>query len=155
MPKLIDRQGQVLAPDVGLTWLTLTQWREQGAEMAGQRLGLEFQPNEHPETVANDLVQFAALAARFPKFTDGRGMTIAQRLRVRYGWRGPLWAVGDILQDQLFALARVGFDHFALRDDQRVELAQAAFAGQQVRYQGAWDEAQPLWRRADRSGIAS
>ena len=154
MPKLINRQGQVLSPDAGLTWLTLTQWREQGAAMVGQRLGLEFQPDEHPESVAEELAQFAALAARFPKFTDGRGMTIAQRLRVRYGWRGPLWAVGDIMQDQLFALARVGFDHFALRDDQKVELAQAAFADHQVRYQGAWDEAQPLWRRADRLGLA-
>lgn len=154
MPKLINRQGQVLSPDGGLTWLTLTQWQAQGAAMVGQRLGLEFQPDEHPESVVTDLAQFAALAARFPKFTDGRGMTIAQRLRVRYGWRGPLWAVGDILQDQLFALARVGFDHFALRDDQKVELAKAAFADHQVRYQGAWDEVQPLWRRADRLGLA-
>ena len=52
MPKLINRQGQVLSPDVGLIWLTLTQWREQGTTMAGQRLGLEFQPDEHPESVA-------------------------------------------------------------------------------------------------------
>jgi phosphoadenosine phosphosulfate reductase len=116
----------------------------------GQRLGLEFQPNENPETVATDLNHFAALAARFPKFTDGRGLTIAQRLRVRYGWTGPLWAVGDVLQDQIFAMARVGFDHFALREDQNLEATVAALADNPVRYQASWDETQPLWRRVER-----
>jgi phosphoadenosine phosphosulfate reductase len=150
MQKLIDRRGQVLEVDPGLTWLTLAQWQEQGATLSGQRLGLEFQPNENPETVARDLNQFAALAARFPKFTDGRGLTIAQRLRVRFGWNGPLWAVGDVLQDQVFAMARVGFDYFALRDDQNLEATVAALTDDPVRYQASWDETQPLWRRVER-----
>ena len=151
MQKLIDGRGQVLEVDPGLTWLTLAQWQEQGATLSGQRLGLEFQPNENPEAVATDLHHFAALAARFPKFTDGRGLTIAQRLRVRFGWSGPLWAVGDVLQDQIFAMARVGFDHFALREDQNVTAAVTALTADPVRYQASWDETQPLWRRVERS----
>jgi len=151
MQKLINGHGQVLAVDPALTWVTLTQWQEQRAALSGQRLGLEFQPNEHPETVAADLTQFVALAARFPKFTDGRGLTIAQRLRVRYQWTGPLWAVGDVLQDQIFAMARVGFDHFALREDQNLEATVAALIGDRVRYQSSWDETLPLWRRVERS----
>jgi len=150
MQKLIDGRGQVLEVDPGLTWLTLAQWQEQGGTLLGQRLGLEFQPNESPETVATDLNHFAALAARFPKFTDGRGLTIAQRLRVRFGWRGPLWAVGDVLQDQIYAMARVGFDHFALREDQNLEATVAALTDDPVRYQASWDETQPLWRRVER-----
>ena len=150
MQKLIDGRGQVLEVDPGLTWLTLGQWQEQGATLLGQRLGLEFQPNENPDTIAEDLNQFAALAARFPKFTDGRGLTIAQRLRVRYGWTGPLWAVGDVLQDQIFAMARVGFDHFALREDQNLESTVAALTDNPVRYQASWDETLPLWRRVER-----
>lgn len=151
MQKLINHHGQVLAVDPGLTWVTLAQWKEQGAALSGQRLGLEFQPGENPETVAADLMQFVALAARFPKFTDGRGLTIAQRLRARHGWDGPLWAVGDVLQDQIFAMARVGFDHFALRDDQNLEAVVAALTHDPVRYQSAWDENLPLWRRVERS----
>ncbi|NBY16406.1 MAG: DUF934 domain-containing protein [Betaproteobacteria bacterium] len=150
MQKHINRQGQVLAVDPALTWLTLAQWREQAAALSGQRVGLEFQPDENPDTVAADLNQFDALAARFPKFTDGRGLTIAQRLRVRYGWTGPLWAVGDVLQDQIFAMARVGFDHFALRDDQNLEATVTALTADRVRYQASWDETLPLWRRVER-----
>jgi len=155
MQKFINRHGQVLAVDPGLTWVTLAQWQEQRAALSGQRLGLEFQPGENPETVAADLTQFVALAARFPKFTDGRGLTIAQRLRVRYGWGGPLWAVGDVLQDQIFAMARVGFDHFALRDDQNLEAVVAALTHDPVRYQASWDENLPLWRRVERSAPTS
>jgi len=151
MQKHINHQGEVLAVDPALTWVTLAQWREQGDALSGQRLGLEFQPNENPDIVAADLNQFAALAARFPKFTDGRGLTIAQRLRVRYGWTGPLWAVGDVLQDQIFAMARVGFDHFALREDQNLEATVTALTADRVRYQASWDETLPLWRRVERS----
>ena len=166
MPKPINRQGILLAgPDAAaaIEWLTLAQWQARRAEQTASGLatesapvapplGLEFQAGEHPEAVAEDLHHFAALAVRFVRFTDGRGLTTAQRLRARLGWQGPLWAVGDILRDQLFALARVGFDHFALRDDQDAAAAAAALADYAVRYQGAWDEPQPLWRRVARSG---
>lgn len=155
MPKLIDRQGQLVSAPTALSWLTLEQWQAvdaTAARAAGTPIGLEFQPADQPGLVAQDLPRFAALAVRFPKFTDGRGLTIAQRLRHRYGWQGPLWAVGEILRDQLFAYGRVGFDHFALRDDEDLDAARSALHDYAVRYQGAWDEPRPLWRRVERAG---
>ena len=63
----------------------------------------------------------------FPAFTDGRGYSTARLLRQRYGFAGELRAFGDILRDQLFELARCGFDSFVLRDDQDADDALRAF----------------------------
>ena len=41
----------------------------------------------------------------------------AYLLRQRYGYKGEVRAIGDVLRDQLFALKRCGFDAFALRAD--------------------------------------
>ena len=46
------------------------------------------------------------IAVDFPQFTDGRGYSIARLLRERYGYAGELRAIGDVLRDQLFDLAR-------------------------------------------------
>jgi uncharacterized protein (DUF934 family) len=83
----------------------------------------------------------------FPKFNDGRGFSIGRLLRERYGFRGELRAIGDVLRDQLFFLARCGFDAFALRDDQDVDEALGAFADFSEAYQPALDQPVPLFRR--------
>lgn len=45
----------------------------------------------------------------FPSFADGRGFTIARRLRLR-GYRGRLRARGHVLADQYAMARRAGFD---------------------------------------------
>jgi len=90
----------------------------------------------------------------FPVFTDGRGYSIARLLRDRHGWTGELRAVGDVLRDQLFALARCGFDSFALRAGQDVQASLAAFGDFSVRYQSATDEPMPLFRRRSEATAA-
>jgi uncharacterized protein (DUF934 family) len=97
--------------------------------------------------VATDLVNFELVAVHFPKFTDGRGYSTARLLHERLGWQGELRAMGDVLRDQLFLMARCGFDSFALRDDQDPQAALSAFRDFSVRYQSATDEPQPLFRR--------
>jgi len=52
---------------------------------------------ERAEALADDLKRFAVIAVNFPKFADGRGYTLAYRLRVRLGYRGELRAIGDVL----------------------------------------------------------
>jgi uncharacterized protein (DUF934 family) len=83
----------------------------------------------------------------FPTFTDGRGYSTARLLRERYGYRGELRAVGDVLRDQLFYLSRVGFDAFALRQDQDAEGALASLADFSESYQASVERPQPLFRR--------
>jgi uncharacterized protein (DUF934 family) len=56
------------------------------------------------------LGHLALIALNFPKFRDGRAYSQARLLRERYGFRGELRAVGDVLRDQFLFLVRAGFD---------------------------------------------
>jgi uncharacterized protein (DUF934 family) len=87
------------------------------------------------------------IAVNFPQFTDGRGYSIARLLRERYSWRGELRAIGDVLRDQLFYLARCGFDAFMLREGQDAQAALAAFNDFSEGYQASVERPQPLFRR--------
>jgi len=91
----------------------------------------------------------AAVAIKFGKFTDGRACSLAARLR-EAGFTGELHAVGDITQDLIFLLRRVGFTHFDLSGQgvQRVDLdVVRPFGGH---YQGAQDGSLP-WVGSDRA----
>ena len=89
-------------------------------------IGVWLAPDADPEALSADAGKLPLIAVDFPAFTDGRGYSIGRLLRDRYGFKGELRAIGDILRDQLFALAECGFDAFAIRDDRD---AAAALAG--------------------------
>lgn len=110
-------------------------------------LGVLLSPHDDPAMIAADLPRLALVAVTFPSFTDGRGYSIARLLRERHGWRGPLRAVGDVQRDQLFLLARCGFDGFALRDDQDADEALTAFDDFTEVYQAAADRRALFERR--------
>jgi uncharacterized protein (DUF934 family) len=136
-------------PVVGDIIVPLKLWQAQRAALLARagRLGVWLDSAEDPAAIADDLAHFALIAVNFPKFTDGRGYSTARLLRERYGWTGELRAVGDVLRDQLFYMARVGFDAYALRDDQNVDEALKAFRDFSEVYQTAADQPQPLFRR--------
>ncbi len=112
---------------------------------AGEVLRLE--PGDDPAGVADRLGGVARVEVNFPKFTDGRGYSIARLLRERYGYRGELRAVGDVLRDQIFYLSRVGFDGFLLREDQDLEESLGALNDFSEAYQASAERPQPLFRR--------
>jgi uncharacterized protein (DUF934 family) len=112
---------------------------------AGAALRLE--PHEDPAAVAERLGGATRIEVHFPKFTDGRGHSIARLLRERLGYRGELRAVGDVPGDQLHYLARCGFDAFLLRDGEDAEGALAALAGFSEAYQSSVERPLPLFRR--------
>ena len=66
---------------------------------------------------------------------------------VRYGFKGEIRAIGDVLPDQLFLMARCGIDAFALRADKDADKALALFDTFKTPYQAAVDQPQPLFRR--------
>ncbi|MEJ2681896.1 MAG: DUF934 domain-containing protein [Gammaproteobacteria bacterium] len=99
-----------------------------------------------PEILENDLSRLNLIAIDFPIFTDGRGYSLARQWR-EAGFRGELRAIGDILPDQIFYLARCGFDTFALKDGQSPEIALAALHTFSTSYQAAADTPLPLYRR--------
>lgn len=108
--------------------------------------GVWLAPTDDPAALDAHLASVPLVAVRFPKFADGRGYSIAARLR-RRGYRGDLRAIGEVLVDQLFMLKRVGFTSFALRADQSDDDARAALNRYSDAYQAAWDIDLPPYRR--------
>jgi uncharacterized protein (DUF934 family) len=127
----------------------LALWREHRAPLLARpgRLGVWLEGGEDPAAIADDLGLFGVVAIRFPKLTDGRGYSTGRLLRERYGYRGELRAFGDVLRDQLFDLARCGFDAFELREGEDLEAALSAFGDFSETYQASVGQPLPLFRR--------
>ncbi len=111
------------------------------------QVGVRLAPTDELDDVDTDLGALPLVAIEFPKFTDGRGYSLARLLRERLGYRGELRAVGNVLRDQLFYMHRCGFDAFELQPGKSVRDALAAFDEFSVRYQAAADDPRPLFRR--------
>jgi uncharacterized protein (DUF934 family) len=143
----------VVVPD-GKIIVPLLVWQAQREQLVSRlELGVWIGADERPEELKGDLDKFAVIAVNFPKFTDGRGMSIAFNLRRRLGYTGELRAIGDVLRDQLFSMHRVGFDAYAPRPDRQIEDAlKGLFVFSEV-YQASIDQAQPLFRRARRDVV--
>jgi uncharacterized protein (DUF934 family) len=62
------------------------------------------------------LTKLPLIAVYFGSSGEGRGYTQARLLRERHGYKGELRAVGAVRADQIFLLARCGFDAFDLVD---------------------------------------
>ena len=136
-------EGKVIVP--------LSVWESQRASLAGRAgLGVWIGPDERAETLKGELDNFAVVAVDFPKFTDGRGYSIAYNLRKRLGYTGELRAIGDVLRDQLFSMHRVGFDAFATRPDRSIDDALKGLTDFSETYQASVDQDQPLYRRHQR-----
>jgi len=127
----------------------LAFWLERSAELdaRAEPPGVWLKPDDDPAALAGDLHRLTLIAVHFPKFTDGRGYSTAALLRTRYGYRGELRAFGDVGRDQLFYLARCGFDSFRLAEHRDPEAALASFGDFTARYQGSVDDPIPLFRK--------
>jgi uncharacterized protein (DUF934 family) len=136
-------EGKVIVP--------LAVWQAQGAALAGRLdVGVWIAPDERPEVLKGELDRFAVVAVDFPKFTDGRGYSIAYNLRMRLGYTGELRAIGDVLRDQLFQMQRTGFDAFATRQDRNINDALKGLTDFSEVYQTSVDIKSPLYRRQER-----
>jgi uncharacterized protein (DUF934 family) len=127
----------------------LAYWHAHAAALRarGEPIGVWLKPEDDPATLAADVAALPLIAVHFPKFADGRGYSTAVLLRKRLGFTGELLAFGDVGRDQLLYLRRVGFTTFSLPPHRDLEDALAAFDELHVRYQGAVDDALPLFRK--------
>ncbi len=155
--QLIDETWHLLPKDVTLDGLSncddlivpLALWVEHAHALKARDggLGVWLDAGEEIEEIAEHLSNFQVIALNFPAFTDGRHCSTAYLLRSRYGYKGEIRAIGDVLRDQLFALKRCGFDAFALREDKDPLDALKAFEDFSEVYQASSDQPQPLFRR--------
>lgn len=119
--------------------------------LAHAETGLIVGPDDDPSALAGPLPRVVAI--RFPGFADGRGYSIARRLREHHGYRARLWAVGEVLLDQLHLIARVGFDAFVMSERPDLRVIRRSLARYPTVYQTAADGRQPAWllRRRNRA----
>jgi len=149
----VIQAGEAIPAD-GDVLVALSVWQAQLSALQQRKgaTGVWLEPIDEPA----DLNHFPDLiAVHFPVFTDGRGYSTARLLRQRYGFTGELRAIGDILRDQLYELARCGFDSFVLREDQDAQLALRAFEDFSDSYQSAADQGALFERRFRRERNAA
>jgi uncharacterized protein (DUF934 family) len=120
--------------------VTLAQWQlEPDTWLArGTPLGIVLAPAHRVEQLAPYLRHFALIAAEFSGPGEGRGYTQARQLREQCKFRGELRATGYVRRDQLFFMARCGFNSFELPDTD-LEDAFTAFSTFTAAYQSAND----------------
>jgi uncharacterized protein (DUF934 family) len=130
--------------------LTLAQWQmEPDTWIArGSPLGVVLSPAHHVEQLAPDLKYFSLIAAEFPGPGEGRGYTQALLLRERWNFKGELRATGHVRRDQLFFMARCGFNSFELPDAD-LEDAHTAFTTFSAAYQPSNDSGLAVKLRRD------
>jgi uncharacterized protein (DUF934 family) len=136
--------GKVLVP--------LALWQAEGEALRASRgaaeIGVWLAPDSEPADIVADFDKIALIGVDFPVFRDGRGYSIGRLLRERYGYKGELRAIGDVLRDQITFMFRCGFDAYALREDKDFDDALKAFDEFSLNYQGAVNS-QPLFRRRE------
>lgn len=138
--------------------IPLQVWLLQREELSArlkktQDLAIWFNSAEQAKELGSDAALFPLLAVDFPKFSDGRGYSIAYNIRARLAYTGEVRAIGDVLRDQLFYMQRVGFNAFATRADRSIQDALKGLTDFSESYQTSWDQKNPLFRRVERSGL--
>lgn len=159
---IVDDHWQVLRLDAeqspesaevppGAVIVPLPVWQAQReALIARADIGVWIAPDQSADSLKDDFPRLKVIAVDFPKFTDGRGYSIAYNLRRRLGWQGELRAIGDVLRDQLFQMARCGFNAFATRADRSIHDALKGLSVFSETYQASVDNPVPLFRRVAR-----
>jgi uncharacterized protein (DUF934 family) len=151
MPRRLLRNAQIVADEwryvaeaaadpAAPLIVTLAQWQlEPDTWLArGTPLGLVLSPAHAVEQLAPDLARFALVAAEFSGPSEGRGYTQARQLRERWNFKGELRATGYVRRDQLFIMARCGFNSFELPETD-IEDAYTAFTTFTAAYQPSND----------------
>jgi len=78
--------------------------------------GVDLVNTDDPARLSNRLSDVAVIRIAFPAVSDGRGFTLARRLRVM-GYTGRLRAQGHVIADQYAMARRCGFDEVEISAD--------------------------------------
>jgi uncharacterized protein (DUF934 family) len=161
MPKLIRLIDGVLVgaddrftnvPDAesapkGDVIVSVTRFQAEGEALFadGRDIGVRVEAGEDVDVLAYDLARISLVALVFPGFRDGRAYSSAQILRERYGFKGEVRAVGDVLREQALFMLRCGFDAFEPADGSTPEAWAQAAGGFRHVYQTAADGREPAY----------
>ena len=126
--------------------LSLTRFMAEGEALGANRaVGVRLKSSEKIEDLTYDLTRLPVIALEIPKFRDMRALTAARLLRERYGYKGEIRAVGDVLREQSMHMVRCGFDAFQPADGSDPETWAAAAHRYHRVYQRAADHRPPIF----------
>ena len=96
--------------------VTLARWRsDRGALLAHDAaVAVQVDPTAELFPATDALDRLTTIIIPFAKFSDGRGYSLARRLRDEFHFKGEIRASGDVLLDQLPLMLRCGFDAFVI-----------------------------------------
>ncbi len=145
-PWVTVNDGTQLPMD-GPAIVSLERWQAHRDALLGRnaQLGIRLKSDQSPALIADDLERFAVVALEFPVFKDGRAYSYARLLRERYGYKGEVRAVGEVLRDQFLFMVRCGFDAIEVRDENAAGQWREAVSEISVVYQPAADNRTPVW----------
>ena len=83
---------------------------------AGSDLAVDLPNDADPRVLAERFGDIALIRIAFPGFGDGRGFSLAQKLR-QLGYTGRLRAHGNLISDQYRHALQSGFDDIEIGDD--------------------------------------
>jgi len=105
-----------------------------GQELPEEPLAVEFPSDRDPADLLPWLERLAMIRVAFPAMGDGRGFSIARRLRA-FGYRGRLRAAGPLVADQMDAALKVGFDEIETHESVILRQPEVAWARRRASYQ--------------------
>lgn len=132
VPNIKPPAGPSASAWEGGAYVSLREWLDGAREGTA----ILLQPADNVFDLDGKLGDVPLISVDFHRIGDGRGYTHAHLLRKRLGYGGRLRALGAVTADQVFALAQVGFNSFALRADQDAATAVGALKTFTVSYQG-------------------
>lgn len=152
--KIVDDDWQTLPEDAplpgsGRVIVSFKRWQEirDAAKTNDAVFGVRIPNNVDVVELWSQLRERPLVAVEFPSFGDGRAFSQARLLHERFGYKGEIRAVGDVLRDEIFYMHRCGINAMVPRADQDLQGLLAAFGDFKVPYQAAADNVVPVVRR--------
>jgi len=150
------------APAEGPIVVSLKRWLAEGEALAARKapVGVAVEAGADAQAHLADLAGRPLIALAFAKFVDGRAFSYARMLRDRYGFKGELRAIGDVLIDEIPFMLRCGFDSFEVSNPPTLRALQAGrLPGPPIHYQPGSGDGEILagsrpWLRASASRAA-
>jgi uncharacterized protein (DUF934 family) len=124
------------APSDGAVIVSLKRWLAERESLATALVGVAVEAGADAQAHLSDLADRPLIALAFEKFADGRAFSYGRLLRDRYGFKGELRAIGDVLIDEIPLMLRCGFDAFEVTNEPTIRALEAGrLPGPALHYQ--------------------
>jgi uncharacterized protein (DUF934 family) len=134
----LDLTNESNSPDTSLKVIvSLDQLKNEYGQLKkkSQALAVMLKETDSVDDILPFMNDLQMVVLRFKVFADGRAFSQSKLLRDRFGYKGQIRAVGDVIRDQLSFMQRCGFSQFQLAETEDVNQAIHAFSDISKTYQ--------------------